>query len=305
MTHSMLVLGAGKGWHANQIHDAARKRSLDIHFADYESLTAHVETNRNVTISAKTTQGLEGDGASNLSLVSLQSFDSVLTRTMPAGSLETITFRLANLHHLHAAGGRVVNPPRALELAIDKYATLAEVARLGYRVPETIVVQNANDALAAYDQLGGDVVVKPIFGGEGRGVMRIQDRQLAWTTFRTLEQLQAVLYVQRFILPGGIDRRCLILGNHAHGVRRTNPGHFQTNMKSGATCESIELEDELVQCATHITKHLGLRIASVDFLDSTDGDPVVVEVNAIPGWQGTQRVVQHCLADQILDAALP
>src|SRR5690606_27470331 len=133
----------------------------------------------------------------------LAAFDAVFCRTMPAGTLEQITFRLAVLHSAFAAGVRIINPPRTLELAIDKYATLVQVAALGYRVPETVVVQSRKAAMEAFDMLGGDVVVKPIFGGEGRGVMRIRDRQLAWYCCSTLEGLGAALYVQKFVPPGG------------------------------------------------------------------------------------------------------
>ena len=69
----------------------------------------------------------------------------------------------------------------------------------GLPVPPTVVCQHADAALEAFDGLGGDVVVKPLFGAEGRGMVRVTDPELAWRTFRAIERMQAVLYVQQFI----------------------------------------------------------------------------------------------------------
>ncbi len=152
---------------------------------------------------------------------SIGDFDVILTRTMPAGSLEQITFRLADAAStgVGETHRRLVNPPRSLEIAIDKFATLAHVARLGYAVPETVVVQTRTEAVEAFRALGGDCVVKPVFGGEGRGVMRIRDEELAWYTFSTLHQLGAVIYIQRFVPPGG--QRYPFVADRRFGVRNS------------------------------------------------------------------------------------
>jgi ribosomal protein S6--L-glutamate ligase len=231
---------------------------------------------------------------------------------MPAGSLEQITFRLATLHAALAQGVRIINPPRTLELAIDKYATLAIVASLGYRIPETTVAQSRKDALSAFDSFGGDVVVKPIFGGEGRGVMRIQDRQLAWYTFSTLEQLGAVLYVQKFVPPGGRDTRMLVIGDSIIGIRRVNANDFRTNVAGGATGTPVQLSPSMIAAARQIADAMSLVIGSVDVIDclpqqsstNDNGDDgiegVVVEVNAVPGWKGAQGCLGIDLAETMI-----
>src|SRR5262249_59577658 len=96
-------------------------------------------------------------------------------------------------------GGAVATPPRALEVCVDKYLALVRLAAVGLRVPETIVCQRADAALYAFEQLGHDVVVKPIFGSEGRGMVRVTDPEVAWRTFRTIERTQSVLDVQPFV----------------------------------------------------------------------------------------------------------
>ena len=68
----------------------------------------------------------------------------------------------------------------------------ARLQQAGLPVPPTAVCETAEAALAAFDQLGGDVVVKPLFGSEGRGIVRVSDPDLAVRVFRTLERLQAL-----------------------------------------------------------------------------------------------------------------
>ncbi len=285
-----LCLGAGEGWHANQLRTAAAALDCELHFATYETLRAKV------------------DDASGCSLQCdaglIENFNAILTRTMPAGTLEQVIFRLATLHSIPESPATVllpiVNPPRSLEIAIDKFATLAHVAELGFSIPETIVVQSRREAIDAFHELGGDCIVKPIFGGEGRGVMRIQNAELAWSTFSTLEKLGAVCYVQRFVSPGGSDTRLLVIGDDVIAVRRQNQSDFRTNVASGGTCEAIEPSAQQIALATRICQSIGLKFASVDLIDSHHGEPKVLEVNAIPGWKGAQSVSSFNIAQRII-----
>ncbi|MFK8110723.1 MAG: RimK family alpha-L-glutamate ligase [Rubripirellula sp.] len=284
-----LCLGAGEGWHADQLTAAAAALGCELHHAKYETLRASIR---------------EGVCSLDCEAGPLAEFDAILTRTMPAGTLEQITFRLATLHDLQMKAGKetvpIVNPPRSLEIAIDKFATLAHVAKLGYSVPETIVVQSRSEAVDAFSRLGGDCVIKPIFGGEGRGVMRVKDPELAWTAFCTLEQLGAVAYVQRFVPPGGTDTRLLVIGDKVIGLRRSADHDFRTNVRSGGRCQSIALDDAQVTMARRICDSIGLKFASVDLIDTEDGQGKVLEVNAIPGWKGAQSVTEHSIGEMIV-----
>ena len=285
-----LVLGGSEGWHSDQLIAAARQLDCDLQFATYESLAANLSRSGMPTLHSEA--GSLGD------------FDAVLTRTMPPGSLDKITFRLAILHAVHARGLPIVNPPRGLEIAIDKFATLDQVARLGYDIPETRVVQSRREANQAWRELGGDCVVKPLFGGEGRGVMRIRDQELAWYTFSTLDKLNTVFYVQKFVPPGGCDTRLLVIGEQVIGLRRESTTDFRTNVSGGASCQQIELSEAQIACARDIVDSIGLRFASVDIIDSDDGCPRVLEVNAVPGWRGAQGVVNANIAKLILKTLL-
>ena len=286
----ILALGPSEGWHADQLRLAAHRQGYELRYADYESLTASFDA--------------QGRHMARCSAGDLRSYEAILCRTMPTGSMEQVIFRLSVLHSLVAQGHRVVNPPRTLETAIDKYATLAIVSSLGIPVPQTIVAQSRSDAMRAFEALGGDVVVKPIFGGEGRGVMRIRDPQLAWTAFSTLQQLSAVCYVQRFVSPGGRDTRMLVLGDEVIGVRRTADHDFRTNVAGGASCEATSLTNDQVAMARRIATAMNLQIGSIDVLDNDDGPPLVLEVNGVPGWKGAQSCLALNIADKMIAALL-
>jgi ribosomal protein S6--L-glutamate ligase len=231
----------------------------------------------------------------------LSHVDGLLVRTMPPGTLEQVVFRMDALARLEACGKVVVNPPRSIEAAVDKYLTSARLAAAGLATPPTIVCQTAEDAQHAFAELGGDVVVKPLFGAEGRGIARLQDEALADRAFRMLTQLGAVLYVQRFIPHDGWDVRVLVVGQKMWAMRRTNPHDWRTNVSRGATAEACELTAELAGLARRAVDSVGAPVAGVDLLPARDGQTYVLEVNAVPGWQALSRALHVDVARHVLD----
>jgi ribosomal protein S6--L-glutamate ligase len=233
----------------------------------------------------------------------LQEFDAVLVRTMPPGSLEQVVFRMDCLGRYEAAGGVVINPARAVEAAVDKFLTSAKLAEAGLLTPRTICAQTADDAMAAFEQLGGDVVLKPLFGSEGRGITRLNDEALALRAFKMLAQLGAVLYLQEFIEHEGADLRLLVIGQRILGMRRRNPLDWRTNVSRGAKAEAFTPTNELVEMARRAAAAVGAPLAGVDILPGRDGQLYTIEVNAVPGWQGLSRASGIDVAALVLEFA--
>lgn len=238
----------------------------------------------------------------------LSDFDAVLVRTMPPGSLEQVVFRMDALARLEAAGVRVLNPPRAIEAAVDKYLATTRLKEAGLLVPRTFVCQSAADALEALDQLGGKAVLKPIFGGEGRGVTLLEHQRRAGGANplvipRELEQLEHqgdVIYLQEFIDHNGADLRLLVIGENVLGMRRRNPDDWRTNISRGAQAEPLEVTDELASLARRAAAAVGAPLAGVDLLPSRDGGLYAIEVNASPGWRALTRVTGVDVAQEVL-----
>ena len=232
-------------------------------------------------------------------------FDAILVRTMPPGSLEQVVFRMDLLGQLEAAGTKVINSPKSLECAVDKYLTTARLQSDGLPVPETIVCEHEDDAMSAFNQLGGDVVVKPLFGSEGRGIVRVSDPDLAHRTFRTLMRLNAVLYLQKFIDHGGFDVRILVLDNRVvGGMRRRSVNDFRTNVAREAVAEPHQPTSLEIDLALKATVTTGAFISGVDLLYDKDGRCYVIEVNAVPGWQAFGRVTGIDVATALINGII-
>ncbi len=146
-----------------------------------------------------------------------------IVRSMPLGSLEQIIFRMDCLQVWESRGVLVINPARSLEVAIDKWLTLHRLQQQGLDVPATVACQTRESAMQAMQDLGGDVLVKPLFGGEGRGIVRLQDKDTAWRVLGTLQQVGQVLYVQQFMPHFGYDIRVLFVGERVYSIKRHAP----------------------------------------------------------------------------------
>ena len=222
----------------------------------------------------------------------LPSFAAILVRSMPVGSLEQVIFRMDALQVWQAQGIPMINSPRCLETAIDKWLTLHRLHLASIQVPATIACQNRHQAMEAFELLGRDVLVKPLFGGEGRGIIRLQNRDLAWRTLSTLQQLGSVLYVQQFVPHFGYDVRVLVIGQELMSIRRrAAAGEYRTNISQGGHAEVHELTDLQRDLAIRCARAVEGDVVGVDLLPGQDGQCYALEVNAVPGW----KAVADCL----------
>lgn len=230
-----------------------------------------------------------------------QKLDALLVRTMPLGSLEQTIFRMNALHVANRSGVRVINPPRSLEIAIDKWLTLETVRANGLPIPKTICCQTREQGMAAWELMGRDVVVKPIFGGEGRGIVRVTDPDMAWRVFSTLEQIRAVIYCQEFLRGPGFDLRLLVIGDAVFSVKRQSMGDWRTNVSRGAQAIAFEPTFEQVTMAFQAARSVGAWMAGVDLMIDESGRELVIEVNAVPGWKGTAAALEIDIARVVLE----
>ena len=272
---SLVALVSGFGWHVEDLVRAAARAGVSLQPVQFPRVAAVVG------VTAMRGRVSAGD-------LDLTTVDGVLVRMMPPGSLEQVVFRMDALHRIKAAGVPVLNPPRAIEAAVDKYLTLALIEAAALPVPPTWTGQGAAEAQTAFDALGRDVVVKPLFGSEGRGLIRISDIELAWRTFHALERLGAVIYLQRFIRHPGYDYRVFVLRDEVIGMMRRHAkgSDWRTNVSLGGRAEPCEPDPDAERLALAAARAIGAEMAGVDLIPDLDrGQLVVLEVNAVPGWR--------------------
>lgn len=278
----VVVLSARTGWHTDELCRALAARGHVGVVLPYEALLARIG------------RDLRGGGAPEDTLtaqgVSIFDADAVLARIIPSGTLEQIIYRVDALHWIEDRGVTVVNSPRAIERAVDKFYTSALLREAGLPTPETVVCERAADALAAVEAFG-DAVIKPIFGSMGLGLVRVSDVEVARRVIRPLEQTRAVFYVQRWVEHGGRDLRAFVVGGRVVGAieRLATSGEWRTNVSLGGRAAAVTLPDEWAALAIRAAAVVGADYAGVDLLPSVDGPAFVLEVNGIPGWEGLQR----------------
>ena len=268
----LIALVSGLGWHVQDLRRAATSQGVRFEAVPFPRLNGHLGT---------------GPTRIDAGGIDLTRADGIIVRMMPPGSLEQVVFRMDTLHCLVAAGVPVLNPPGAVEAAVDKYLATARLDAAGLPVPPTWAGEGVDEALAAFEALGGDVVIKPLFGSEGRGLVRVSDLELARRACQTLSRLGAVLYLQRFVRHPGHDLRAFVLGGRVLGaIRRHAPdGEWRTNVSVGGRAESVTLDRDAERLALRATEAVGAVMAGVDLLPGPGGELLVIEVNAVPGWK--------------------
>jgi RimK family alpha-L-glutamate ligase len=266
------VVGSTGGWHARGIAQAFAARG---HACDFVAVTRMVGSTDPVGVRSREAV--------------LDGYDVVVVRGVPRGSLEQVVFRVDALHVLAAGGVRVVNSPVAIERTVDKFLASALLARAGVPTPRTVACERAEDAAAAFAQLGGDVIVKPLFGSMGFGMARLEDPDVADRVFRALEIERAVYYLQETLAHDGEDVRAFVVGGRVLGaIARVGDG-WRANLARGAQARAARLTAEQERLCLRAAEVVGTDYAGVDLLRAADGRDHVLEVNGIPGWQGFER----------------
>jgi RimK family alpha-L-glutamate ligase len=284
----LAVLAARTGWHTAQLERAAAERGHQATVLPYEGLVASIGA----------APGLRSG------TTELDSVDLILARVIPSGSLEQIIFRVDALHRLEDRGLRVVNSPRAIERTVDKFWTSALLEQCGIPTPETVVCESLEEAFAGFRALG-DVIVKPLFGSMGLGMVRVSDEEMAFRVFRTIEQIRGVYYLQRTIDHEGADVRAFVIGGRVVGAIERRSQGWRTNLARGGTPRSILLTDERASLAVRAAASVGADYAGVDLLTGRDGTSYVLEVNGIPGWKGFQEATGFDIAGKLIDYLAP
>jgi len=233
----------------------------------------------------------------------IEELDALVIRPIGRGSLEELIFRLDMLYKLERQGFYVINPAEAIEHCADKYDILSILEDKNVPVPRTFVTESVNEGLKAFAELGGDVIIKPIFGSRGMGATRIMDAEIAATVFKAITFHHGVIYIQEFVPHGYSDIRALVVNNKVVAAMRRIAQGWKTNYSQGAKPSPLELTSNLEELAVKASASVGCKIAGVDILEGPKG-PVIVDVNSQPGWKGLQMVTKVNVADEMVNFIL-
>ena len=230
--------------------------------------------------------------------------DAVLVRSLSGGTFEAVTLRLGILHALRERGVAVWNDARAIERCVDKSTTSFLLSRAGLPTPPTWATQSYEHARAIVQRetANGPLVLKPLFGSQGRGlrlISRLDELPEAGTV------PGGVWYLQRFIgVEGEVfhDFRVFVVCGRAIAAMQRRSTHWITNVKRGGRPVAAVISDAIETLAVEAAAAVGADFAGVDILHAADQRPTVLEVNSMPAWSGLQKVTPVNIASVLADA---
>jgi RimK family alpha-L-glutamate ligase len=209
------------------------------------------------------------------------------------------------LHALANLGVVVWNDARAIERCVDKSMTSFLLARAGLPTPPTWTMESAEAARALVEQETprGPLVLKPLFGAQGKGLRLIQRRE----QLPGPEEVAGVYYLQRF-QPNGTDDfrdyRLFVLRGRVIAAMMRRASTWITNVKQGGQPFAVARDPEMERLAIAAADAVGAAIAGVDVLVDANGAPTVLEVNSMPAWSGLQKVSRRNIAKAIASALM-
>jgi tetrahydromethanopterin:alpha-L-glutamate ligase len=224
--------------------------------------------------------------------------DAVLVRTMSGGTFEAVTVRLGILHALRELGVPVWNDARAIERCVDKSMTSFLLARAGIATPPTWAMESREAAREIVRREGGDgpLVLKPLFGSQGRGLRLIRTPD----DLPAADEVAGVYYLQRYVAAAqdGVfrDFRVFICQGRAIAAMVRHATSWVTNVKRGGRPMAGVIGGEIKDLALRAAAAVGAAFAGVDLILDADGHPAVLEVNSMPAWAGLQKVTSTNIA---------
>jgi RimK family alpha-L-glutamate ligase len=281
------------GWHTRQLQAALRARGAQGRCVDLADCM--VDT-------AASDHGLLIPGFGR------ELPDAALVRGIAGGSFEQVTKRLGVLHALRELGVPVYNDARAIERSVDKAMTSLLLHAAGVPTPPTWATESTAQAqrvLMREQAAGHQLVLKPLFGSQGKGLLRLGPGVPLPALDGPYGQLA---YLQRYLPPladPGYDWRVLVVGGRAVAAMQRVSAHWVHNMAQGARAQRCVLTPALAALAVRAAATLQMDYAGIDVMPSAHGAPLqVIEVNGVAAWQGLQRVTDFNIARTLVDDLL-
>ncbi len=290
-TPRIVIFNDTHGWHSEQLRTAFMQVGASVIFADLADCTLDLDH----------PDGIQIPGCDKTLP------DAVIVRGIAPGTLEQITLRLDILHTLAERGVFVMNSARAIEHTVDKARTSLRLHLSGLNTPRTWACESKETAYAiAKTQFsqGKTLVIKPLFGCQGKGIEKINTlTQLDYTAITG-----GVFYLQEYIAPFQSqywqDWRLMVIGHQVCAAMSRQSQHWITNFAQGAQCVAATVTPEMAQLAIHATQAVGADYAGVDLIRQADGRFSVLEVNSVPAWKGLQQATDLPIAEYLAQAVI-
>jgi len=175
--------------------------------------------------------------------------------------------------------------------------------------PKTYFSFSSESALENIEKIGYPLVIKPVIGSWGRGVMQVKDRDTADALFEIRDITDSphdrIFYLQEVIKRPPRDIRVITIGDEPiAAMYRKSSGGFKTNIALGADPELCEITKEIEEVATKASKAMGGGILGIDIMEDEKRGFVVHEVNNTVEFKGLSKVSKRNIPKEMVEFAL-
>ena len=175
--------------------------------------------------------------------------------------------------------------------------------------PKTYFSFSSESASENIEKVGYPLVIKPIIGSWGRGVMQLKDKDTADALFEIRDITDSphdrIFYLQELIKRPPRDIRVITIGDEPiAAMYRKSSGSFKTNIALGADPELCEITKEIEDISTKASKAMGGGILGIDIMEDEKRGLVVHEVNNTVEFKGLSRVSRRNIPKEMIEFAL-
>jgi len=228
-------------------------------------------------------------------------YDIVITRP---SMLQNVSLHGSLIEQMEMAGILLFNRYTPIVNTKNKIKTMQVLDHFGIPIPKTIILQRDKDIAQAAKLAGGfPLIVKLAFGSFGNGVTIIESMR-ALKSFITWSR-PAYLLQEYVKFSKGKDIRVFVVNGKAVGamMRSAQRGEFRSNIELGGAAAPVDITEEEEQISLRSVQALDLNYGGVDIMRGKNG-PVVLEVNANPGFKGLEEATGSNIAGEIVKYAV-
>ena len=267
-----IIVSDSMDWTAQALLASFSAKGIDAFFLNFSDLLASITSNQSFSCAG----------------VDLLNLDALVVRDLGRRGASDVAFRFEVLQALQEKGIAIINPPRAIAQAANKFATSRALHDAGVATPRTVVTTSVKEALRAVHDFK-KAVSKPLFGYKGKDIVLLQDgSDLDQARLEDILESQGLVYLQEFIaLDSPRDIRAFVMDGIVLGAiyRVAPPGQWISNLARGGRAVACPLTKELVELAAKAAKAVGTIYCGVDLLETGRG-LTVIEVNGTPSGKG-------------------
>lgn len=229
-------------------------------------------------------------------------YDVIITRV---SVLRDVDLNISIIKQMEMMGIPVFNRYTPTIKAKNKLKSMQILDHYHIPIPKTTVIRSTKYLDLAVKSVGGlPVIIKSPFGSYGAGVT-ISESKRALKSMMDWENTNMYM-IQEFVkYSKGRDIRVFVVGGKVVGtmMRSAGRGEFRSNIELGGKGSKVDITGEEKDIAVKSVQALDLEYAGVDILRSKEG-PVVLEINANPGFKALEQYTGIDIATPLIDFAV-